>query len=110
VPQPGHDAHAPSPEPPPGTEKSSAMLWPPMPRARARLREPGAPHGTDASGAGRAYHRTGAASPATPCPSDGAQRHHARAFRRGVHHGEAPPCAHPPAIHTTHPRDKAPPL
>jgi len=36
-------------------QKSHALLWPPM-QARARLRETGAPHGTEASGAGRTHH------------------------------------------------------
>src|SRR4051812_21649345 len=34
---PSHGPHASSPNPPPGAEKSPAVLWPPMPRARARL-------------------------------------------------------------------------
>jgi len=42
--QSGHEAHEPNSKPATGAQKSHALLWAPMSRARARLRETGAPH------------------------------------------------------------------
>jgi len=75
--------------------------------ARARLRETGAPTEQKLR-SWENHHCAWAAATATPCPGDGAQRRHTRAFRRGVQRGDAQPCAHPPAIHTAHSREKAP--
>ena len=55
---PGHAGAAPCPQPPTGDEKRHAVLWSPMPRARARLRDTGTPNGPAAPRSGQAHQRT----------------------------------------------------